>query len=255
MNDSQPPLLLPIPVMDCVTVMLNDFSALCEPDTAFTVNVDVPAVVGVPEIAPVEEVRARPSGRLPDDTDHVAPVMLAVRFAEYGEFVMPSGRLVVVILSVSTGELIVSVNCFSSLAEPYTALTVNVEVPAVVGVPEITPVEELSDNLAGRVPLITLQFAPVMLAASVAEYAVFLVPFGRLVVVIVIEGIALTVIVSCFSADCESFSALTVNVDVPAAVGVPVIAPVEELRVSPVGRVPDESDHVAPERLAARVAV
>lgn len=221
-------------------------------------NVYVPAFVGVPEIAPVEEVRARPSGRLPDDTDQVAPSVLAVRFAEYGEFILPSGRVVVVIASVVTGSgflLIVSVNCFSSFAEPYTALTVNVEVPAVVGVPEITPDEGLRDNPAGRVPLITLQFAPVMLAASVAEYAVPTVPELRLVVVIVIEGIALTVIESCFSADCESFSALTVNVDVPVAVGVPVIAPVEVLSVSPVGRVPDESDHVTPERLAARVAV
>lgn len=101
--------------------MLNVFSALCEPDTAFTVNVDVPAVVGVPEITPVEELRESPAGRFPDETDHVTPVMLAVRFAEYGECVMPSGRLVVVIVSVVTGSgflLIVIVNCFSAFAEP-----------------------------------------------------------------------------------------------------------------------------------------
>jgi hypothetical protein len=35
--------------------------------------------------------------------------------------------------------------------------TVNVEVPGVVGVPEIAPVDELSDNPAGSVPTVTLQ--------------------------------------------------------------------------------------------------
>lgn len=147
------------------------------------------------------------------------------------------------------------VNCFSSLAVLYVALTVKVYVPAVVGVPVIAPVEELRVSPPGRLPLITLQFAPVMLAASVAEYDVFLVPFGRLAVVIVIVGMGLTVNVSCFSADCESFTALTVNVDVPATDGVPLMTPVEALRVSPAGNEPEEIDHVAPVRFAARVAV
>jgi hypothetical protein len=35
------------------------------------VKLDVPAVVGVPEIAPLEAVRERPAGRLPLGTDQV----------------------------------------------------------------------------------------------------------------------------------------------------------------------------------------
>ena len=172
---------------------VNDFSALCDPDTALTVNDDVPSAVGVPVIAPVEELRVSPAGSVPEITDHVTPERFAARVAEYAVPAVPSGRLDVVIVSVVTGTGVISeiviVNCFSALAVLYVALTVNVEVPAVIGVPEITPDEELSDNPAGRVPLITLQFAPVMLAASVAEYAVFSVPEGRLVVVIVIVGV------------------------------------------------------------------
>ena len=37
---------------------------------------------------------------------------------------------------------------------------------------------------------------------------------------------------------------LAVKEEVPAAVGVPVIAPVEELSVSPAGSEPESSDHV-----------
>jgi hypothetical protein len=36
-----------------------------------TVKVDVPVVVGVPEITPVELVKLNPAGRLPDVTDQV----------------------------------------------------------------------------------------------------------------------------------------------------------------------------------------
>ena len=36
-----------------------------------TVKVEVPAVVGVPEITPVELVKVSPAGKLPDVTDQV----------------------------------------------------------------------------------------------------------------------------------------------------------------------------------------
>lgn len=130
----------------------------------------------------------------------------------------------------------------------------NVYEPVLVGVPEIAP-DVLNVSPDGRFPDDTVQVAPAVLDVRVAEYDVFTVPEGRLSVVIVIVGIGLTVIESCFSADCESFTALTVNLDVPAVVGVPVIAPVEVLRVSPAGKEPEITDHVAPVRFAARVAV
>ena len=45
------------------------------------------------------------------------------------------------------------------------------------------------------------------------------------------------------------------NVDVPAVVGVPEIVPVLALRVNPAGRLPELTDHVMPDTLAANVAV
>ena len=59
--------------------MLNDFSALCEPDTALTVNVYVPAVVGMPLMTPVDWLRVSPAGKFPEITDHVTPERFAER--------------------------------------------------------------------------------------------------------------------------------------------------------------------------------
>jgi hypothetical protein len=36
-----------------------------------TVKLDVPLVVGVPEITPVADARVSPAGRVPDEIDHV----------------------------------------------------------------------------------------------------------------------------------------------------------------------------------------
>ena len=146
---------------------------------------------------------------------------------------------------------------FSADCVPDVALTVKVEVPSTVGVPEIVP-DVLNVRPTGRVPLTTDQEAPETLAARVSEYAVPVVPEGRLSVVIVIVGAGVTgftVMENCFSADSESLTALTVKVDVPVAVGVPVIMPVEELSVRSAGRVPDDTDHVTPEVFAVRAAV
>ena len=69
------------------------------------------------------------------------------------------------------------------------ALTVKVDKPAAVGVPEIVP-DVLNVSPSGRVPLTIDQEAPETLAARVTEYAVPAVPEGRLSVVIVIaEGV------------------------------------------------------------------
>ncbi len=57
--------------------MLNCFVAdfLGEDESStLTVNVDVPVVVGVPDIAP-ELFKLRPAGRLPEETDQVYGVV------------------------------------------------------------------------------------------------------------------------------------------------------------------------------------
>ena len=60
---------------------------------------------------------------------------------------------------------------------------------------------------------------------------------------------------SCFVPELDEFAALTVNVDVPDVVGVPEIVPVLALSVNPAGSVPELTDHVTPDTLAANVAV
>ena len=157
----------------------------------------------MPEISPVEVSIVRPSGRLPDDIDHVAPKILASSFALYCWPYVPSGRLVVVIASVvvGSGSLTVIVRSFSAVAVPSAALTLKDDSPAVVGVPEIVP-KLLRFSPAGSVPETNDHVAPETLASRLAEYGSFTVPEGRLVVVIAIVdgGVALMVMVNCFSA-------------------------------------------------------
>ena len=81
--------------------------------------------------------------------------------ALYARFTVPLGKVVVVI--VSGGALMTSVNCWFTLAcgelESF-AVTVKVELPTVVGVPESTPTpRELPaiDSPAGKLPELTLQ--------------------------------------------------------------------------------------------------
>lgn len=70
----QPPLLPPTPPLppESDIVMVSCFVAERVPDDALTVKVDLPALVGVPEIRP-DVLRLSPVGRAPDDTDHLAP--------------------------------------------------------------------------------------------------------------------------------------------------------------------------------------
>ena len=74
------------------------------------------------------------------------------------------------------------------------------------------------------------------------------VPAARLVVVIVgavpVLAAALTVIVSDLVLLPAEFDAVTANVNVPAAVGVPLIVPVDALSDKPVGNVPLDMLHV-----------
>jgi hypothetical protein len=139
------------------------------------VKLDVPAVVGVPEIVPVEEPRDRPAGRLPETIDHVYGVWppTAAKVWLYATPIWPFGRLVVVI--VSTGGAMTIDSAFvavSAGAWLSVTRTVKLEVPAVVGVPLITPPEE-SDNPAGSEPLASDQLYGVTppLAANVWLYA------------------------------------------------------------------------------------
>ena len=120
---------------------------------------------------------------------------------------------------------------------------VKVNVPASVGVPDSTPVSEPRPIPAGRLPLLTDQvYGPVPpLAVSVAEYAEFTSPDGGAAKFS--AGPAMMVsVVALVSA--WPLASVTLMVKVPAAVGVPEMAPVEGFRVRPAGRVPVATEKV-----------
>lgn len=141
------------------------------------------------------------------------------------------------------------------------AVTVKVEVPVAVGVPVMAPVLASSDRPAGSEPVVTAQVTGgvAKLTCRVALYPTFTVPADSEVVVITMTWFAI-VMLSCLVADmgvaAESWT-FTVKVDVPAAVGVPEIAPLLALSDRPFGRLPvvmlQERFPVPP--LAAKVAL
>jgi hypothetical protein len=127
-------------------------------------------------------------------------------------------------------------------------ITVKSNVPAVVGVPETVPVELPMVSPGGRDPVVIDQVyggvPPV--TATVAEYVVPTVPLGREAVVMPPLG-AITIeraAVAVRAVGVVESVTVTVKSEVAAAVGVPVMAPVEASRLSPAGKVPVVTDHV-----------
>ena len=128
--------------------------------------------------------------------------------------------------------------CDVRCGDPLSATcAVNANVPALVGVPAMTPVDAFRVTPPGRLPATMLQLYGVVppVAARACEYAAPTLPFGRLAVVSV-NGFA-TRMLSDFVDDKLSWPVTrTVNVDVPGApVGVPEITPVLGLIPSPTG--------------------
>jgi hypothetical protein len=121
-------------------------------------------------------------------------------------------------------------------------LTVKLEVPAVVGVPEIVFPESVSP--AGKEPEVIVQLygdVPAV-ACKVAEYAALTCPAGREVVVICTGlGAVATVNVSdsvaVFAVGVVESVTLTVNVKEPEVVGVPENVPAAD-RLIPAGNAP-----------------
>jgi hypothetical protein len=130
--------------------------------------------------------------------------------------------------------------CCTGLPESVTR-AVKLKVPLVVGVPEMRPVPLLSVNPGGSEPLaIDHAYGLVPpVAASVREYWLPTLPFGSDVVVMLRVWAAAIVMLNCLVAICAALSVTrTVKVNIPAAVGVPEIAPVDEFSESPLGREP-----------------
>jgi len=166
------------------------------------VKFEVPDAVGVPEMVPVDEPSERPAGRLPETTDHeygVTPPVAATVWL-YATPTVPPGKLDVVITRSAGATYILS--AWSSVSGvPWLSVTrtVKFDVPDAVGVPLMVPVDEPRERPAGRLPETIDQLYGVTppVAWTVWEYAVPMVPFGRVVVVMTRSaGAALTVMES-----------------------------------------------------------
>ena len=116
---------------------------------ALTVKLYAFAVVGVPVIAPVVAFKLKPAGNAPLATAHVigvVPVALSVWL--YALFTVPSGSVAVVIVG---GAVMTMLRELVPFPAEFVALTENVNVPIVVGVPDITPVDAFKLRPAGNV--------------------------------------------------------------------------------------------------------
>jgi hypothetical protein len=146
---------------ETVTVKLAaTFCAGIEESLSFTMKVKVPSAVGVPEITPVEVLRERPGGSDPPATDQMYGVSppVAIRVAEYPTPMEALGSEVVVIER-GRGERLIEkpFEALSAGDEESVTVTVKLEVPSAVGVPEITPVEASRERPGGSDPLVTIQ--------------------------------------------------------------------------------------------------
>lgn len=120
------------------------------------------------------------------------------------------------------------------------AWTVKLEFPAAAGVPRMTPVDGSRDKPAGNEPALTDQVyggvPPEPL--SVWEYAIPTMPAGIDAVAMLKAGGFTTSVKLLFAlAEPLSFTC-AVKVELPAAVGVPLITPEAESRDNPAGSEP-----------------
>ena len=120
--------------------------------------------------------------------------------------------------------------------------TVKFVVPEAVGVPLMTPVEALMARPAGSEPTEIDHVYGVVppVAVRVCEYATPCWPLGKEVELIESAGAATSIerlVVLEAAGDPESVT-LTMKLTLPAVVGVPLIRPVDALRVRPAGRLP-----------------
>ena len=118
-----------------------------------------------------------PTGKEPALIDQLYGVVppLACSVVEYAVPAVPLGGDAVVTVGGCAAAATAMLNAFVPvLFAASVTCTVNDAVPAVVGVPEITPVPATRLNPAGSVPALRLQLYGVVppLACSVVEYAV-----------------------------------------------------------------------------------
>jgi hypothetical protein len=221
-----------------------------EPSVAVRVTGDEPAVVGVPEMVPVDGSMARPAGR--PVADHVTAAVdeLSVAESVTGVMAEPDRSDWLPGFAADTVLVIVQVNDAEPVApDPSEAVTVTEQVHAVVGVPVTAPLMTLMVRPAG---------SPVAPKARVAEGEESEAPTSSWVTGVpdpsdwapgfVTEIVLVTVHANDVEPENPAPSvAVTVTDDAPAVVGVPLIVPVVALIDRPAGRPVAAQVNVSPD--------
>ncbi len=206
-----------------------------------TPNDGAPAVVGVPLMTPLVAFRDNPAGSDPLLTVQllyggVPP--LAPRVWEYATATSPPGSEVVKMVTP-----VMAMDRFAVAVPPSLSVTVTVneDVPVVVGVPLMTPVDGARVRPGGSVPVLSAHvygFVPPE-AARVWEYATPTSPPGRDVVVMV-GPVPISMDNALAAAVLPRLSwTVTLKSEVPTGpLGVPLIMPLDDPRVKPGGSDP-----------------
>lgn len=209
-----------------------------------SVKVDVPVLVGVPEMIPaglsVKFAGNEPMVRL-QTSEPVPPA--AVKVWLYGRPTVAPGRgEVEVMFGGADGLIKMERDCVSACLVVSVTRTVKADAPTAVGVPEMRPVWKLKPRFWGSEPAAMLQekggVPPVAWIVRLYGWPTF--PAGSEVVAIAsTAGAALIVsgkeiCVAC--AGLEESLKVNVCVLVPTVSGVPLIAPVDESRTRLRGR-------------------
>jgi hypothetical protein len=166
------------------TAIESDFVPLPFALVALTVKVNVPPVVGVPDITPVLALSVKLLGNAPSTLHVIGVSPVAASVWLYPVPPNPFGNDAVVMVGAPEGAIVIESDCVPS---PFAlvAFTVKLNVFTAAGVPDITPAEE-SDKPLGNEPVSMLHVMGVSpAAASVWLYTVPTAPLGNDVVVMV----------------------------------------------------------------------
>ena len=199
-------------------------------------NVNVPAVVGVPLSSPAP-FRLSPGGTIPPAVVHViGRLLVASKLKLYPVPTVPSGGFGPVINGGVRGAGTSIVTVAVAVPALFVAATVIVNVPNSCGAPLIVPVPVLNAIPGGSIPPVWLHTGvgfPVALSVNTEFIALVAVNGPDSV----ISGLLHTVIVTVLVSLPAAFSAIIVNVKFPGVSGVPLSTPVW-LRLRPGGNAP-----------------
>jgi fumarate reductase subunit C len=196
-----------------------------------------PAAVGVPVTAPVDVFSVSPAGNVPTIENvygEVPPVTAIAGLLN----ATPTSPVVAVAEQVTCGPPMIVIGQVALPATPFESFTWIENDPDAVGVPLTAPVEVFSVRPAGSVPTIENVYGEVPPVTAIAG---LLNATPTSPVVAVAEQVTCgppMIVIGQVALPTTPFASVTWMEKVPAAVGVPVTAPVDVFKVSPAGNVP-----------------